>query len=226
MVELDEDVAAVWKCILEDDAEALALRVREFDVSVESVREELAKPVNSDLQRAFNTVLRNRTFHGGILAPGSGLIKSGENGKGIQSRWYPDTLSRRILSIAEIKERFDFLQGDGICVLEGVEDASAVAFIDPPYTAGGRGKRAGRRLYKYNELDHERLFRATASLGGDFLMTYDNDPEVVEMARACGFDTTVVPMKNTHHAEMVELLIGRDVEWARRMLAPAERRLF
>lgn len=226
MVELDEDVAAVWRSILEGDAEALATRIREFDVSADSVRAELSKPVETDLQRAFNTVLRNRTFHGGILAPGSGLIKSGENGKGIRSRWYPETLSQRILNIAEIRGRFEFLQEDGIGVLETLSELGAVAFIDPPYTAGGRGKRAGRRLYKYNELDHDRLFRAAAALKGDFLMTYDNDPEVVQMANAYGFDAAVVPMKNTHHAEMVELLIGRDLEWARKLLYPAHRRLF
>ena len=51
-------------------------------------------------------------------------------------------------------------------------------------------------------------------------MTYDNDPEVFAMAKARNFDTEVVPMKNTHHAKMVELLIGKDLDWARRMLKP------
>ncbi len=46
-------------------------------------------------------------------------------------------------------------------------------------------------------------------------MTYDNTPEVYALAREHGFDTHIVLMKNTHHAEMTELLIGRDLEWAR-----------
>jgi len=87
----------------------------------------------------------------------------------------------------------------------------AIYFIDPPYTAGG--KRAGHRLYRYFELDHERLFEICETLRGDFLMTYDNAEEVKAMARRHGFGMKLVPMKNTHHEEMTELLVGRDLSW-------------
>jgi DNA adenine methylase len=53
------------------------------------------------------------------------------------------------------------------------------------------------------------------SVSGDFLMTYDAADEVREMAKRHGFDTELVAMKNTHHAEMTELLIGRSLDWAR-----------
>ena len=33
------------------------------------------------------------------------------------------------------------------------------------------------------------------------------------MAEAHGFACRPIPMKNTHHAEMTELLIGRDLSW-------------
>jgi len=46
-------------------------------------------------------------------------------------------------------------------------------------------------------------------------MTYDNAGGVAELARRHGFDMEVVPMKNTHHAKMMELLIGRNLDWAR-----------
>ena len=48
---------------------------------------------------------------------------------------------------------------------------------------------------------------------GDFLMTYDNAEEVRRLAHRYGFDTRLVPMKNTHHAMMTELLIGRNLNW-------------
>ena len=160
------------------------------------------------------------------MAHGSGLLKHGENGKGIKSRWYPETLSERILNITAIRERFRFLQSDGIEFIEKNSNCPTTAFfIDPPYTAGGSGKRAGKRLYKHCELDHAKLFEVTANTAGDFLMTYDNDPEVVAMAKHWGFDTEVIPMKNTHHAEMVELLIGRNLKWARTLLHPKPERL-
>ena len=228
MVELDEDVAAVWQIILGKDSNSLVTRIRDFDVTGENVKAELAKPTPTQLQKAFNTILKNRTFHGGILAHGSSMIKHGENGKGIKSRWYAETLCQRILAITEIQDRFTFTEGDGIPYLETrLENPLAVFFIDPPYTAGGNGKRAGRRLYKHSELNHDNLFDIVARIKGHFLMTYDNDPEVITMARNRGFDTEVVPMKNTHHAAMMELLISRNLSWARSLLYPtAERTLF
>jgi DNA adenine methylase len=215
MVELDEQVASVWHTIIDGDGKWLADKIVNFDMNPDSVRAVLST-VGSDLkEKAFQTLLRNRVNHGGILAPGSGQIKHGENGKGLLSRWYPRTLERRILSIQAISDRIDFIQGDGLEALRRTSSRSdAVYFIDPPYTAAG--KKAGARLYAHNGLDHEELFRVTSALVGDFLMTYDNADGVHDLARKHGFDTHAVSMKNTHHANMTELLIGRDLSWVRR----------
>lgn len=91
--------------------------------------------------------------------------------------------------------------------------ADRAFFIDPPYTAAG--KKAGTRLYKFHELDHDMLFNLAQNLKGDFLMTYEHAPEIVELARSHGFDVETVPMKNTHHVKMKELMIGLDLSWAR-----------
>lgn len=221
MVELDADVAAVWKAIFGGDASWLAERIMKFDVTMDSVKGELVSPANTLRQRAFRTLLRNRVLHGGILAPGSSLIKHGEAGKGIRSRWYPSTLKNRILAISEVENKIEFVEGDGMAVMErNLNDGEAAFFIDPPYTAAG--KKAGTRLYRHHELDHEKLFELTASVQGDFLMTYDNAAGVLKMAERYGFDTESVAMKNTHHAEMTELLIGRDLAWVRNMKRRSE----
>jgi len=52
-------------------------------------------------------------------------------------------------------------------------------------------------------------------VAGNFLMTYDDAEGVRELARTQGFDMELVAMKSTHHAEMTELLIGRDLGWMR-----------
>jgi len=214
MVELDEQVASVWRVILSDDAEWLADRILFFELTSKSVREELSKNNDSLHDMAFRTLLRNRTNHGGIMAPGSGLIRHGENGKGIGSRWYPMTLSKRIRDIGGVKDRITFVHGDGPTVMrEHAQRADAVFFVDPPYTAAG--KKAGTRLYTYNDLDHEDLFSLAGTISGDFLMTYDNAEEIQAMAARHGFDFEEIPMKSTHHAEMTELLIARDLRWAR-----------
>ncbi len=33
------------------------------------------------------------------------------------------------------------------------------------------------------------------------------------MARTCGFQMRLIPMNNTHHATMEELIIGKDLSW-------------
>lgn len=213
LVELDHDIAAVWNTILNSDVEWLVERIISFDMTHENVRVELAKQTTTIKEVAFRTILKNRTFHGGILAPGASLMKNGEAGKGLRSRWYPATLAQRIRAIAEIRDRFSFQEGDGIKAIEShAHDKRAVYFVDPPYTAGtGTGKRAGSRLYTHHQLDHESLFAAMESVAGDFLMTYDDAPDVHQLARRHGFQTRVVAMKNTHHAKMSELLIGRSL---------------
>lgn len=214
MIELDEEVAAVWLAILGEDAQWLADRIVSFELTIENVEEALSKEAISTRDKAFKTILKNRVQRGGILANGAGLIKYGENGKGIASRWYPDTLKRRILDIATVKERITAIQGDGLAVMEQYTNRSdAVFFIDPPYTSSG--KSAGSRLYNHSQLDHERLFTLASNLAGDFLMTYDNAQEVQTLAEQHGFDTEAIAMKNTHHAKMTELLIGRNLDWIR-----------
>jgi DNA adenine methylase len=214
MVELDQQVSAVWKVLLEGDAEWLAKRIVTFELTLQSLTDVLSSRPRSLRERAFQTILKNRTFHGGILAPGSAPLKYGENGRGISSRWYASTLRRRILDIIPLRNRIRFIEGDGIEVMENsARDHHAAFFIDPPYTAGG--KRAGRRLYSHSELDHERLFSVASGVAGDFLMTYDDALDVRELAKRYGFDTELIAMKNTHHSEMTELLIGRNLDWAR-----------
>lgn len=209
-VEMDEDVGSVWETMLNGNGARLAAKISLFDVSLDSVRTVLSRTPNKTIDRAFATIVRNRVQRGGIMAPGASLMKKGENGRGLRSRWYAETLAKRILDISERHDRISFIAGDGLEFLRyNAHRTDTVFFIDPPYTV------AGRRLYRYSEIDHEALFRIVASLKGDFLMTYDNVPGIRSLAIQFGFDTHAVPMKNTHHEIMRELLIGRSLEWAK-----------
>lgn len=183
-----------------------------FAATEEALQEILAQPPSSCHERAFQTILRNRTQRGGILAYGAGKIRHGENGRGLFSRWYPQTLSRRIIEIGQIRERICFIQGDGMSILQQyANQKETVFFLDPPYTADG--KRAGSRLYRHSRLDHNKLFELAEGLAGDFLMTYDDNTMVQQLAKQHGLMHRSIPMKNTHHSLMQELLIGRDLSW-------------
>jgi DNA adenine methylase len=212
LVELDPEVASVWQVVCAGDAPLLAEKILAFDLNVDAVTAHLAQETTNTLDLAFKTLLRNRTFHGGILAPGSGLIKSGEAGKGIASRWYPETLSKRLAALHVVRHRLTVVCDDALQSTQTYQrDSNCVFFVDPPYTAGG--KKAGNRLYTYFELDHEALFDFCAQIKGDFVMTYDHAEEVKALARVHDFQTRLIPMKNTHHAEMTELVVGRELSW-------------
>jgi len=206
--ELDPDVSAVWKCVFSAQRELLVRRILSFKISRESVQNELAQSPKSGVDRAFQILLKNRTFRGGILAPGASLMNVGENGRGVASRWYPETLAKRIHALGSLRSAINYIEGDAFDLIRlYIDQKDVVFFIDPPYTAGN-GKRAGRRLYKHSEVDHNALFELLGSASGLVLMTYDDCPEVVEMANRQGFQIERVPMKNTHHEKKYELLIS------------------
>ena len=145
------------------------------------------------------------------MAEGAGLVKTGENGRGLNSRWYPETLARRIQEIAGVRERFSFVEGEAFEIIRGYADDETTAFfVDPPYTL------ASKRLYLHWKVDHRELFRLLAKVKGDVLLTYDNTREIASLASEFDFETQAITMKNTHHAKMTELLIGKDLSWLKK----------
>ena len=86
----------------------------------------------SGTEHALSVLLQNRMNHGGILAPGAGLLRIGEAGRGLRSRWYPQTLATRLNAIHELKDRRCFSHTDGFGLLAShKEQKTTVAFVDP-----------------------------------------------------------------------------------------------
>ena len=207
LIELDEDVAAFWKATL-DYGDTLIERILGFTPTTEAVRSLESQVSKEVVEQGFRTLVLNRTRRGGILAPGASLIKKGEAGKGLTSRWYPETIGERLRAIREHSDRIKFREMDGMDFLANILKESRegnVFFVDPPYTA--EGKRAGNRLYGHNKIDHPRLFKMLADGSADFLMTYDLSREIVALVEKYGFHAVQVTMKNTHHDRIPELVI-------------------
>lgn len=219
LIEYDANVASVWHTIFSGQAIWLADSICRFKLTKENVLRVLQHEPIHQRERAFATILKNRVQRGGIMASGAGLVKNGENGRGLCSRWYPETLARRILEIAHLRERFSFIEGNGIETIRRHADVKEAAFfVDPPYTI------AAKRLYQHWQVDHRELFGLLSEVKGDVLLTYDNTHEIVSLAREFGFETEAVAMKNTHHAKMTELLIGKDLGWLRNATTERESR--
>ena len=208
MIELDNEVAAVWDVILNGDHKWLADRIYGFELTSENANRILQKDKKTIKEQAFSTILKNRIYHGGIITKGSGLIKNGENGKGIKSRWYPKTLRDRILAIGYVKNKIQFITGDAFAEMERVKnDKDCYFFIDPPYTV------AGKRLYTHFEIDHEKLFSLTSKLKGKFMLTYDDTKEIRDLAVKYNLDFRTIPMKTTHHIQKNEIIISDNFDW-------------
>ena len=209
LIERDPSVAALWAVVIhgsEVDAEVLFGRVLSFEMTTNAVDSVLGGYGTSLVDRAFATIVKNRVHRGGILAPGASRMKAGENGKGLMSRWYPQTLVKRMRAIRAMRSRLRFVEGDAFAAIrEWRHRKQAVWFVDPPYTVGG--KKAGSRLYAYNEVDHERLFAEIAECRGPAMLTYDDSKEVRRLASKHAFQIREIPMKTTHHEVKNELLL-------------------
>ena len=209
MVEIDHDVAAFWHAALRDGRQ-MAESVKQCDPTREMLASWESSQPGCLHEHGFRTLVLNRTRRAGILAEGASYMLNGENGKGLLSRWYPDTLAARLLGLADAAGRIAFCEGDGMRILPPLLHGwgrRAAVFLDPPYTAGG--KRAGTRLYTESELDHRGLFNLLADTTANFLMTYDAAPEIVKLVKRHRFHAVVVDVKNAHHNRVPELVITR-----------------
>lgn len=217
LVEKDDNVASVWGAIFSGQSEWLANQIEKFQLTKRNVVEILNRQHTTQRERAFATILRNRVQRGGIMAPGAGLVRNGENGRGLHSRWYPQTLAKRIRCIVALRERFSFSQQDGLEVIEAyMDEENAAFFVDPPYT------RAAKRLYQHWQIDHKKLFALLKQVKGHVLITYDKTEEIELLAKQFGFATRSITMKNTHHARMTELLVSKDLTWLEHAQASRE----
>ncbi|HYX05848.1 MAG TPA: DNA adenine methylase [Bacteroidales bacterium] len=208
LIETNKAVSAVWEVIINGNVEWLMEAIKLFEVTKENVDRILKKSLQSPEERAFAILLRNRVSHGGIIAEGSGYIKYGENGRGIRSRWYPETLVSRIKRIADVRDKIEFRQDNAFNVIPKYNSNSNILFfLDPPYP------KAGSRLYDDSEVDHSGLFTLIEQVAGQFLLTYDDSGFIRELAKEHEFAVAEIIMSTTHHRKKVELLINRNLAW-------------
>lgn len=207
LIERDPCVAAVWNTILSNDAEWLVEAILNFKFTIGNVRQILRTQARNTRFLAFQTVVKNRARRGGILADSANLIRKGERGRGIKSRWYPDTIALRIALIYTHRKQFTFLHGDGIQAISKFSNLRNTVrfFVDPPYPE--MDCRRGNRLYTYNKLDHEKLFALLDSTNGDFLLTYNDSPQVRALTAKHKFALTLINMRGTHGLPRYEMLI-------------------
>lgn len=209
--EMEGGMANFWRTVFaQGGAGTLAKQVEAFKFTDQRVRKLLSQ--NHDAagtrQRAFITLLRNRVSRAGVTAPGAGLLRSGEAGKGLGSRWYPATLAKRLRLISKHRKCLEFSGSDAFKLMRlHANDKKMAWFIDPPYPD------AGERLYGGKKFDHEALFEVVASLAGPFLLTYESSNFIRKLTDKHSFCGAEIPMRTAHHTAKKEMLISRDLSW-------------
>ena len=206
LVELDDGVAAVWALLVDGsgaDVGRLSTLVADFSPDRDAVAKVVSSTPHTTLDLAFRTLVRNRFQHNGVMADGAGLLRSGEAGRGLASRWYPQTLCRRFAAVHELADRLTFTHGDGLAVLAG--DDRRVAFVDPPYTVGATSP--GARLYGSSQVDHDAVFAAVVARSAPAYLTYHDDLAVVALATRYGLTVDRVMMRTGHHRNTAELFL-------------------
>lgn len=213
IAEIDPHVAAVWKVILSDEANSFTDLIRRFHLSHEAASKVIDAAPNDMLAKAFRCLLLNRISRAGIMAPGSGWLNQGEAGKGIHSRWYPETLATRIETIHALREKITFADGDGLKVLESFAGhQKAAAFVDPPYVVNGRG--AGRRLYAHCDVDCKKLFEVIGTFLGPMVITYHRSVTIQRLADAAGIERHTVTMQTGHTKSKRELIMYKPASFS------------
>ena len=146
-----------------------------------------------------------------MIASSAGLIVKGERNRGLLSRWYPETLAKRIELIHSFRAQIEFYEADAMEQLPSIlncRNTSPKIFVDPPYP---KLMRAGvRPLYTHVALNHDNLVRMLAESNKDFLLTYDDTAYARNLVTGNGLLFEVIAMKNTNAESKKELLIFSD----------------
>ena len=210
LVEAEPDIAAFWRTVL-TASEELAARVLGFELTRKNIDRLSSSDSRDDLSRAFRALVLNRTRYNGIPHRRCGMTNT--NGKGgFQVRWYPATLEKRIRAAGRLAGRLQITEGNGMRALRRLPPRTSIlVFVDAPYTGRG-GTRAGQQLYNQNQVDHAEIFRLLAESAADFLMTYDEAPEIIDLITKHAFHAETVTLTGTRDRR-TELIITPRASW-------------
>lgn len=134
----------------------------------------------SPIEAAWSLLVVNRLAYSGIFkANPLGGIQGKQDT--LLSRWNPDNLIKRIMTIHSMRDRITVLNVDACELIEEMYwRNNTTIFIDPPYVKQGENL----YLHFYSENDHYKLRNLLESLhtgfpGADLILFYDKD-ELIE----------------------------------------------
>lgn len=188
LTEKNPAIAALWRTVTTDPGR-LAARVATttpdldlFRAAQATVNTATPGGTGDDHELAFAALVLNRCSRSGIVHPRVGPIggKAQTGPWTVASRWNATGLAERLHRLGSLAHRIRISEGDAITAIadldgSGIED-EVVLFVDPPYL------REGNSLYTagMSAADHRRLAAALNTSPARWMLTYDNEPAVVD----------------------------------------------
>ena len=184
--DLDSGIAALWNSIIQYPAE-LEAKIQEFTPSVGTYRQfqkDLSKGFSNPkamVGHAFRKLAVHQMSYSGLGEMAGGPLGGWkqESQYKIDSRWSPDRLVESVRKyqkmLAKLKVRVTSL--DFSKVLSG--SVPALVYLDPPYF------QAGQVCYRnsFSPTDHERLAAALKRTNHQWVLSYDDCPEIRDLYR-------------------------------------------
>ena len=181
--DLDPAIYSFWRSILDHTEEFLRL-MRHTPITVTEWRKQREvyhmKPDNI-LQLGFATFFLNRCNRSGILLanPIGGLHQKGKYK--IDARFNKKKLHIKIQEIADRKDAIKIFNLDAVELLKKLKkkhrNRKFLIYFDPPYY------KKGELLYlnHYHHDDHKKLSRHIQKCSFPWLLSYDNQPEIIDI---------------------------------------------
>ena len=183
--DIDKNIYAFWHSIL-NNSDLFCQKIYQTDVTLDEWYRQKALFASADsddlLTRGFATFFLNRTNRSGIL---NGGIIGGKRQDGqdkLDCRFNKNDLIRKITRIAKYKRKIHLSSLDAAAFLSNLpieKNSRSLINIDPPYFKKGPG------LYTsfYKPGDHRLLQRVISTLPHKWMVTYDNEQEIIDLYR-------------------------------------------
>ncbi|NIK90188.1 DNA adenine methylase [Rhizomicrobium palustre] len=184
--DIDPSIWAFWHCVL-NETDALVNAIEKTEVTIEEWRKQRcihrAQNIADPLALGFSAFFLNRTNRSGVIKDAGvigGLAQAGTYK--IDCRFNRIELIRRIQRISKYKSRIHLTNLDAIKFLKRCEKKlpeDSLIFIDPPYYNKG----ASLYTNHYLKDDHAKVAESIISLKRNWIVTYDDAPEIRHLYR-------------------------------------------
>lgn len=186
--DIDPAIYTFWQHAIYNTENLLAL-IESTDITVTEWKKQRTIQKNKEeligsLELAFSTLFLNRTNRSGIIwaGPIGGQKQSGP--WKLDCRFNKVRIIKQLTALASIRDRVSLYRLDARQLLKGLSDKQKEFFfyIDPPYYQKGQSL----YLNYFTHEDHQELSCIIRGLPSNWLISYDNVPEILDLYKGCG----------------------------------------